>query len=117
MKNLQCWLFFLFSIVAITLILPLLGQHKPMSPTSLTPAYHQGEFPAILNASFNNWENGYLVVYGLNGTVEATPSKPVVQVYDKTGTIAREAVVWFDHAKLITVTGAAVNRFGKLFVS
>jgi hypothetical protein len=42
---------------------------------------------------------------------------PEVQVYDQNGFLQREANIWFDNAKTVTITSVAVGREGRLFVA
>jgi len=93
------------------------AQTVPATSVHLGEPYHQAQFPALLNSGVTRWENGYLIAFIFNGTGVVTPSKAAVEVYGKGGEFVRQAFVWFDDAKLVTVSAATMSRSGKLFVS
>lgn len=92
------------------------GQEKGASP-HLGKAYQQAQFNVLLQGGFQYWQNGYLVAWGMNRSIEGSPTRAAVYVYNKYGQIVREAVVWLDGAELVSVTAAAIGPSGKLVVS
>lgn len=50
------------------------------------------------------------VTHAWNGTLQVTPNEAGVVLYDKDGRIAREAVVWLDGARNVSVGDVAVTR-------
>ena len=87
------------------------------SPAPLAGPYQQAQFPALLQGGFQRWDHGYLVTHAWTGTLETSPSKPGVVVYDQNGQIAREAIVWLDGARTVSVGDAATTKSGRLVVS
>src|SRR5882757_9122221 len=57
--------------------------------TSLLQPNRQTKFSALLDGGLRRWDKSYLVTYGLSGTPDASPSKPSVIAYDRTGNIFR----------------------------
>jgi hypothetical protein len=111
------WSFFTLLLAAVRGLQPgLLCQSSP-SPVPLNEPYRQAQFHALLQDGFQRWDNGYLITHGWNGTLQTSPSKPGVALYDKDGQIAREAVVWLDGARSVSVGDAATSRSGRLVVS
>src|SRR5260370_36097913 len=94
-----------------------LGQDGPGTQVRLAEPYHRAHFPALLQGGFKYWDKGYLVTYALDGTLHVSPNKPGVLLYDKYGHIAREAVVWLNGARSVSVGDAAVSQSGQLVVS
>jgi hypothetical protein len=92
------------------------GQHNG-TPPQLSKAYSQGQFNVLLQGGFQYWENGYLVAWGMYRSIEGSPSKAAVYVYNKDGQIVREAVVWLDGAASLDVSHAVVGPSGRLVVS
>src|SRR5260370_30738524 len=91
-----------------------LGQDGPGTQVRLAEPYHQAHFPALLQGGFKYWDKGYLVTYALDGTLHVSPNKPGVLLYDKYGHIAREAVVWLNGARSVSVGDAAVSQSGQM---
>jgi hypothetical protein len=81
---------------------------------SIAAPYHNALFPALLQSGFTNWDNGYLLAYS---PYPLTPVKSGIVLYSKTGEVAREATVWFDDARSVSLSAAAVSKSGKLVVS
>jgi len=113
-------------LVAALVLACAVGLPGPSSPaqqradrTTLSEPHFQAHFSALAGPppGFWRWENGYLISYGLDGTLDSSPNKPVVVLYDRNGQIAREAIVWFKDAVSTSVDDATVSRSGDLFVS
>jgi len=95
------------------------GQQTGGERVSLLDSHRQVRLSALAGppAGFRRWQNGYLISFALDGTLDASPDKPAVVLYDRNGQAAREAIVWFNDAKSTGVDDAAVSRLGDLFVS
>lgn len=94
----------------------LFGQSSPAS-AHLGDPYRQAQFSALLQDGFQRWDNGYLITHAWNGTLETSPGKPAVALYDKDGQLVREAVVWLDGARSVSVGDVAFNRSASLMVA
>lgn len=101
-----------FGLIAVWLLAApacCLGQDGPGAPGGFGQSYHHGQFPALLQGGFQYWDNGYLIAWAVN--------RSSIALYDRYGRVARQAVVWFDGADLITVDGVAVSPSGRLVAS
>ena len=92
------------------------GQENIAAP-GLDKPYQQAQFNVLLQGGFQYWQNGYLIAWSMNRSIEGSPSKAAVYAYDKDGQIVREAVVWLDGASSLTVDTAAIGPSGKIVVS
>jgi hypothetical protein len=92
----------------------LLGQDRAAPTVAFGQAHRQVQFTALLQGGFQHWDNGYLITYAWDTAKYASPERPAVVLYDKDGRVAREAVIWFEGADLVTVSGVAVGRSGQL---
>lgn len=113
MKETQTLFFVLTAVSLLAVPIYSVGQHAPASPPAFGQASHQGQFPALWQGGSQYWDNGYLIAWAW-GDHYASPIRPVIALYDKYGRMAREAVVWFDGADVVTVGGVAVSRSGQL---
>lgn len=59
------------------------------------------------------WDSSYLIAF----RTIAGGKSPDVQVYDRSGSLVRQASIWFDNAATVTLTSVAVSRQGRLFVA
>ena len=80
---------------------------------ALADVSHQANFP-IVEAQFHYWSNGHLVTF--DSPPVMVPNKAGVVLYDRHGTVAREAIVWLEGAKSVSLTDVAVSRSGNLVV-
>lgn len=118
MRNLKQILSVFTVIVVFGLQTEFCHGQVPSAPVSgMTKPFHQASFGAILEDGFRDWENGYLIAYGSNHTLETTPSKPGLILYDHDGRVARQPIVWVDGASIVTVRHAAANQSGNLVVA
>lgn len=106
-----CLLIFFFLSLAPTC---LHTQATPVSSLFLSEPHHDARVEALMVPSFRHWDNGYLVT---RRTLFASPTIPVVVLYDRNGQIAREVTVWFNDAVRVSVTDAAAAPSGKVVVS
>jgi hypothetical protein len=111
------WWFLSLLVDSILGLHPIFIGQAPVSPARLPEPYHQAQFSALFQEGFQRWDHGYLITHAWNGTLETSPSKPGVALYDKDGQIAREAVVWLDGARTVSVGDAATTKSGRLVVS
>jgi hypothetical protein len=86
-------------------------------PERISEPSFQQTFPVFLKASYSRWDKNYFVAYGFNGVFAAGPGEPAVILYDRDGHIAREAIVWFEDARSVSIISAAVTTSGKLVVA
>ena len=118
MRNAKGILSLFTVIVGLGLQTPFCHGQVPAAPGSgMTEPYQQASFGAILEDGFRDWESGYLIAYGSNHTLETTPSKPGLILYDRYGRVARQPIVWVDGASIVTVRHAAANQSGNLVVA
>lgn len=92
------------------------GQENIAAP-GLDKPYQQAQFSVLLQGGFQYWQNGYLIAWSMNRSIEGSPSKAAVYAYNKDVQIVREAVVWLDGASSLTVDTAAIGPSGKIVVS
>src|SRR5262249_37203101 len=69
---------------------------------------HQGNFPDVLEPRFHYWSNGHLVTF--DSPPVMVPNKAGVVLYDRYGAVARQASVWLEGAKSVSLTDVAVSR-------
>jgi hypothetical protein len=91
------------------------AQTQPDIVNNLGDSSTQAQFPAVLQTAIHHyWSNQYLVA------VEAppfiTPDKPGVVLYDRNGGTARQAIVWVQGAKSVSLTDGAISPAGDLVV-
>lgn len=85
-----------------------------MTATALADVSNQGNFPAVLQAGFRRWSNGYLAA--IDASTFMVPDKPGVIVYGRDGAVVRQAIVWLEGARKVSLTDAAVSQSGNLVV-
>lgn len=61
------------------------------------------------------WDKKYLITY--DASPDLTPDNPAVVLYDRSGHVAQEGIVWFKDARSVSIGGAAVSKAGELVVS
>lgn len=94
------------------------GQKVQVDSLRLSEAHYQTQLPGLGNShGFKYWDKGYLITYAIDGTLDASPTRPVVVLYDQNGRVAQEAVVWFKDSARTGVDSAAVTKSGHLVVS
>jgi hypothetical protein len=109
----------------LSILVMIAGFHSPLcsaqnpaaADTGITEPSHDAQFHAVLEDGFRYWDKGYLIAYGSNHTLETTPSKAALILYDRDGRVARQPIVWVDGANTVTVNDAAVTESGNLVVS
>lgn len=92
-----------------------IAQGEPTAQADLFQSANHADFPAVLQAGFRNWSNGYLITIGAPPFM--VPDKPGVILYDRNGAVARQATVWLDGATTVSLTDAAVSSSGTLVVA
>jgi len=109
----------LFGLVVALLASPTnsVGQSKRAKLPDFDKPYYQAQFLGLAQGGFQFWDKGYLITHAWDMTLEVNPRKPGVVLYGKDGGVAREAVVWIDGARSVSVADAAVSRSGKLVVA
>lgn len=108
---------FALCIVFFLSLAPVSFCQSVPSPPPWAEPYHQAQSPALLQDGFQRWDHGYLITHAWAGTLETSPSKPGVILYDEDGQIVREAIVWFDGARTVSVGDVATTKSGRLVVS
>ncbi len=106
-------------ICTLSLSRLLYAQQTPSDSFRLSEPHHQSHFSPLDNPyhGFRVWDKDYLIAYAMDGTFDASPSKPAVVLYDRDGRTAREAIVWFKDAASTGVDDASLTKSGKLVVS
>lgn len=103
------------AIVAFFSACLLLAQGQLTTTINLAGSSNQAHFPAVLQPGMHNyWNNGYLIT--IDAPPFMVPDKPGVILYDRNGAVARQAIVWLDGARKLSLTDAAVSRSGNLVV-
>jgi hypothetical protein len=106
-------------LLAVCLALSGSSVFGQQSTVRLSEPHRQVRFSALQTPYFGvrRWDQRYLISYAFDGTFDSTPDKAAVVLYDRSGRLAREAIVWFKDASTTGVDDAAVNQSGDLFVS
>ncbi|HTS36334.1 MAG TPA: hypothetical protein VMH04_11715 [Candidatus Solibacter sp.] len=95
----------------------LFAQHEQASSIHLSEPHRQISLAGLSGTWHRYWDKDYLITYGTDSTSEATPDRPSVTLYDRSGKVAREAVVWFPDAYSVGINDAAVGKSGTLVVA
>ena len=100
-------------VFAMGLALALRAEDGPTAAPPLSEVSNQGNFPATLQGGFRYWSNGNLIAFNM----EMVPNRAGVALYDRDGAVAREATVWLEGARSLSLTNVAVSPSGNLVVS
>lgn len=92
------------------------GQDLRVQPLHFMEPYHQARFP-LQQGGFKHWRNGYLITHAWNRTLQMSPNRPGVILYDRDGRVAREPVVWIEGAREVSVNDVSVSKVGTVVVS
>lgn len=76
-------LFLTLFIISFLSLDPISFCQTPGSSAALAEPHHQAQFPALLQDGFQRWDHGYLITHAWTGTLETSPSKPGVILYDE----------------------------------
>jgi len=119
MKLLKSAGFFLFVYWTLLPSQDLIAQQPQPSQHSLAVPHRQAGLPEPASIWARHWglrwEKGYLITYDeLPG---GSPEKPTVVLYDRSGQVTREAIVWFKDARTVSISDATVSKAGELVVS
>lgn len=114
MRSSRFLLLGLAAVVVLSLVEGLRAGDGSTAATALSEVSHQAIVSAVLEPKFHYWSNGYLVTF--DSPPVMVPNKSGVILYDRYGAVAREASVWLDGAKSVSLTDVAVSRSGNLVV-
>lgn len=98
-------------------VLATLSHGQTPSLPSLAEPHHEAMLPALRDPGFQDWNNGYLVTRAFEGTPYVSPSRPALRLYDRSGRLVREIIVWFEDAVRVSLADAVVTPDGKVIVS
>ncbi len=93
------------------------GQQTEVASSQLSSPHAQFSSGALLEVAHRYWDKNYLINFGAAGSDDASPSHPVVTLYDRDGRLQREAVVWFKNATRVSISDVAVGKKGELVVA
>src|SRR5215470_14607645 len=114
MKTSKWMLLGLATVFILGLVAGLHAGDGPTPAIALAEVSNQGNFPDVLEPRFHYWSNGYLVTF--DSPPVMVPNKAGVVLYDRYGAVARQATVWLEGAKSVSLTDVAVSRSGSLVV-
>jgi len=81
----------------------------------LSEVSNLADFSDIMQAGLHHWNHGYFVFVGPPGST--FPGHPGVVAYDREGRVAREANVWPEGARTVSLGAGDVSQSGTLVVS
>ena len=113
MKRSKCLAFALVTFLVLGWAEALLAGDGPNAAGALAEISNQGNFSATLQGGFRYWSNRYLIAFNM----EMVPNRAGVALYDRYGAVAREATVWLEGARSLSLTNVAVSPSGNLVVS
>lgn len=93
----------------------LAGQQAQRFPYRLAESHRQAELPGPKDAWFRYWDKNRFITY--DASPDLTPDKPAVVLYDRNGHVAQEGIIWFEDARSVSISDAAVSKAGELVVS